>query len=50
MGEEREGHILLIKLALLNLSEKLFRRNFFINAKGRVKEDGAFKFFRQESS
>ena len=29
---------------------EFYRRNFFTNAKGRVKEDGAFKFYEQESS
>ena len=29
---------------------EFYRRNFFMNRKGRVKEDGAFKFFEQESS
>ena len=29
---------------------EFYRRNFFMNGKGRVKEDSAFKFFEQESS
>ena len=40
MGEDREGHI-----SLINLSEKLFHE-----CEGSCKEDGAFKFYEQESS
>ena len=40
MGEDREGHICFTEF---------YRRNFFMDAKGRVKEDGAFKFYEQES-
>ena len=45
MGEDRGGHI-----SLINLLTEFYRRNFFMNAKGRVKEGGAFKFYEQESS
>ena len=43
MGEDRGEHISLINLLYWFLSEKLF------HAKGRVKEDGVFKFYEQES-
>ena len=29
---------------------EFYQKNFFMNAKGRVKEDRAFKFYEQESS
>ena len=29
---------------------EFYRKNFFMNAKGRVKEDGTFKFYKQQSS
>ena len=40
MGEDRGGHICFTEF---------YRRNFFMNAKGRIKEDGAFLFYEQES-
>ena len=40
MGENRGGHICFTEF---------YRRNFFMDAKGRVKEDGVFKFYEQES-
>ena len=40
MGENRGGHICFTEF---------YRRNFFMDAKGRVKEDGAFKFYEEES-
>ena len=40
MGEERGGHICFTEF---------YRRNFFMDAKGRVKDDRAFKFYEQES-
>ena len=46
MGEDRGGHISLINFSLT----EFYRRNFFVNAKGRVKEDGAFKFYEQVKS
>ena len=45
MGEDRRGNISLTNLLYWILSEKLF-----MNAKGRVKEDGTFKFYKQQSS
>ena len=46
MGEDRGGHISLINLLYWISSET----DFFMKAKGCVKEDGAFKFYEQESS
>ena len=46
MGEDRGGHISLINFSLA----EFYRRNVFVNAKGRVKEDGAFKFYEQVKS
>ena len=40
MGQNRGGHICFTEF---------YRRNFFMDAKGRVKEDGAFKFYEQGS-
>ena len=40
MGEDRGGHICFTEF---------YWRNFFMNAKGRIKEDGAFNFYEQES-
>ena len=40
MRENRGGHICFTEF---------YRRNFFMDAKGRVKEDGAFKVYEQES-
>ena len=40
MGENRGGHICFTEF---------YRRIFFMDAKGRVKEDGAFKFYEEES-
>ena len=40
MGEDRGGHICFTEF---------YRRNFFMDAKGRVKDDRAFKFYEQES-
>ena len=40
MGENQGGHICFTEF---------YRRNFFMDAKGRVKDDRAFKFYEQES-
>ena len=50
MWENRRGPARTYFAYKFALLFKFYRRNFFMNAKGRVKEDGAFKFYEQESS